>query len=111
MSLGYVVRPVADQDIDALADSMAEYAGADRGLDFLTDVYATFSLLASQPEIGWPSKLSNPHLQFARTFRVSDRFEEILIFYQPYGSRIEIIRVVHGARDLRTLFRKAGAFD
>lgn len=109
MTLAYLVRPQADRDIDDLADSIAEYASIDKALDFLADVDACFSLLASQPEMGWPSKLSHPHLQTARTFRVSDRFEEFLIFYQPRENHIEIIRVVHGARDLRTLFNQPDA--
>jgi plasmid stabilization system protein ParE len=42
---------------------------------------------------------------------VSDRFEEYLIFYQPFEDSIEILRVVHGSRDLRALFNKADSFD
>ena len=60
MNLGYVVRPQADRDIDALADSIAEYSSLDSALDFFRDVYARFALLASQPEKGWPSTLGPP---------------------------------------------------
>ena len=44
----------------------------------------------------------------ARTFRVSTRFERHLIFYQPDSGRIEILRVVHGWRDLQELFDREG---
>lgn len=43
-------------------------------------------------------------MKTARTFRVSERFADYLIFYQPYEDRIEIVRVLHDARDLAGLF-------
>jgi len=111
LSIGYIVRPRADRDIDDLADSISEHSNLDNALDFLAEVYVTFSLLASQPEMGWPSKMSAPQLKSARTFRVSDRLSDFLIFYQPHASGVEILRVVHGARDLPALFSQPGAFD
>lgn len=109
MRAGYVVRPRADRDIDAVADYLADEAGLDTGLRFLTEVYETFALLASQREIGWPCKLGHPRLTTARVFRVSSRFENYLIFYQPYRDRIEILRVLHGSQDLADLFDREGA--
>ena len=42
---------------------------------------------------------------------MSDRFDEFLIFYQPFNDHIEILRVVHGSQDLPALFRKSDALD
>jgi toxin ParE1/3/4 len=107
VSFGYQVRPLADRDIDTIADNLADHASLAIGLRFLQEVYEAFALLATQPEMGWPCKINHKFLKKARTFRVSERFSEYLIFYQPCEDRIEIIRVVHGAQDLQSLFNKA----
>ena len=57
-----------------------------------------------KPAIGWPCKVNVPQLQGARTFRVSERFADYLIFYRRFENRIDILRVLHGARDLEGLF-------
>lgn len=59
-------------------------------------------------EVGWHCKVRHPQLMTARTFRVSERFDKFLIFYQPYDDRIEILRVLHGAQDLVALFNREG---
>jgi toxin ParE1/3/4 len=105
---GYVVRPWADHDIDGIADYLVEQSGLDIGLRFVSDVYETFALPGSRQEIGWRCKVRHPQLMTARTFRVSERFDKFLIFYQPYQDRIEILRVLHGAQDLAALFRHEG---
>ncbi|MBL8292893.1 MAG: type II toxin-antitoxin system RelE/ParE family toxin [Bryobacterales bacterium] len=108
MRFGYVVRPRADQDIDEIADHIAEQSGLDIGLLFLSEVYETFVLLGARKEVGWHCKVRHPQLMTARTFRVSERFDKFLIFYQPYDDRIEILRVLHGAQDLVALFDREG---
>jgi toxin ParE1/3/4 len=106
VTLRYVVRPQADRDIDNIADGLAENASLDTALQFLAELYETFGLLADQKHLGWPCKVRHPQLVNARTFRVSSRFEKYLVFYQPYDERIEILRVVHGARDITALLEE-----
>ncbi|MBL8233477.1 MAG: type II toxin-antitoxin system RelE/ParE family toxin [Bryobacterales bacterium] len=108
MKFGYVVRPQADRDIDEIADYLVEQSGLDVGLRFLSEVYETFALLGSRQDVGWHCKVRHPQLMTARTFRVSERFDKFLIFYQPYRDRIEILRVLHGAQDLLALFNREG---
>ncbi len=79
------------------------------GLQFLAEVYETFSFLASDREIGWPCNVTHPQLMGARTFRVSECFEKYLIFYQPYQDRMEVLRVLHASQDLDALFGRQGA--
>jgi plasmid stabilization system protein ParE len=62
VSFGYTVRPQADREIDIIADDLADEGSLDVGLRFLAEVYETFALLASQPEIGWPCKIRHPQL-------------------------------------------------
>jgi len=104
----YVVRPRADRDIDEIAAYVAEQSGLDSGLRFLSEVHETFALLGSRREAGWPCRVRHARLTTARTFRVSERFDKFLIFYQPYEDRIEILRVLHGAQDLAALFERQG---
>jgi toxin ParE1/3/4 len=105
VKFGYVIRPKADRDIDDLADYIVEHGSLDTALTFLSEAYEAFALIASHPEMGWHCKVKLPQLKTARTFRVSERFGDYLIFYQPFEDRIEIIRVVHGSQDLVELFR------
>lgn len=111
MSFGYVIRPKADQEIDSIADELAERGGIDMGLRFLSEIYETFAFIVTQPAMGWPCNVANPQLALVRNFRVSERFADYLIFYQPHGTGIEIVRIIHGSQDLVELFKKDGAFD
>ena len=108
MKYGYIVRPRADRDIDEIVDYLVEEAGLDTGLQFLSEVHETLSLLATHRELGWRCNIRHRQLTTARTFRVSDRFDKFLIFYQPYQDRIEVLRVLHGAQDLAALFQREG---
>jgi toxin ParE1/3/4 len=108
VTFGYVVRPRADRDIDEIADYLTDEASLDVALEFLSATYATIGLLALQPNAGWSCKVQHSELVTARTFRVSAPFEQYLVFYQPYSERIEILRVLHGSRDLDELFGSEG---
>ena len=39
-----------------------------------------------------------------RRFPVSDGFEKILLFYLPLQGGVDLVRVVHGSRDIHALF-------
>ena len=77
----YVVRPKADQDLDDQAFYYATEASPEVGHRFLVSVHETFSLLSTQPEMGWNPKLRLPALHGLRLFRVTG-FEKILILYR-----------------------------
>ena len=53
VSARYVVRPKADQDLDDQAYYLATQANPEVGHKFLLAPHETFSLLATQPEMGW----------------------------------------------------------
>jgi toxin ParE1/3/4 len=110
VSARYVVLPKADRDLDDEADYLVNEGGLQVGLDFLTEAHETFSLLASQPGMGWRCRLKNPVLISVRVFRLR-RFERFLIFYRPARECIEILRVLHSSQDLEALFAKEGATD
>ena len=99
MSGRYLIRPKADEDLEEQAFYLAQKASLETGHRFLMAAHETFGLLASHPGIGWPARLRNPELSALRVFRVSN-FPKILVFYLPASGGIEILRVVHGARNL-----------
>ena len=60
-------------------------------------VVARFPKLAATPGIGWQREELSPRL---RSFPVGN----YVIFYRPTKDGIEIVRVLHGARDFPPLF-------
>jgi toxin ParE1/3/4 len=107
VSAVYVVRPKADQDLDDQAYYLATEAGPHLGHRFLLAAHQTFVLLATQPQIGWHPRLKHPQLAALRVFQVTG-FEKMLVFYRPRPDGVEILRVVHGSRNLQTLLRREG---
>jgi toxin ParE1/3/4 len=101
----YVIRPKADQDLSDHAFYLATLATARIGHKFLIAAHETFSLLATQPEMGWRFRLKNPALASLRVFRVSG-FEKLLILYRPRPDGVEILRVVHASRNLEAFLRR-----
>ncbi len=57
--------------------------------------------------MGWNSRLTHRDLKPLRVFRVKD-FERILVLYLPLPDGVEILRVVHGSRNLQALLRREG---
>ena len=101
----YTIKPRADCDIEDYADYLARNASLDVALRFLAAADETFSLLATQPNIGWHARLRTPALGTLRMFRVAG-FERMLILYRPLEDGVDILRLVHGSRKLQALLRR-----
>lgn len=67
----------------------------------------TFEALARTPGIGAPYETSNPRLAGLRCAQVG-RFRNYVIFYRPIPEGIDIIRVLHAARDIRAILEDVG---
>jgi toxin ParE1/3/4 len=99
------IRPRARRDLDDQAVYLAEEASSAIGYRFLLPAEETFALLASQPEIGWRPKVKRLRgLESLRMFTISG-FEKMVVLYRPTSDGVEIVRVVHGSRDLRAVIR------
>ena len=81
----------------------AEDAGIEIADRFLQAVERTLSVLATQPEGGSLFFTRNAEIQGMRRFPVSGGFEKILRFYFPLSDGVDLVRVVHGHRDLERL--------
>jgi len=74
-------------------------------LRFLQAVDATVEKLALQPLKGRLRRFRGRDLKNIRSWRV-DGFENYLIFYRFTGSRLEILRLKHGAMDFPQALRQ-----
>jgi len=99
MKRDIVIRPAADHDIDEQFVYLALEAGEERALRFLEATQACFNRLLEMPELGAIRTFKNPELAGLRMFPVAN-FTAHLVFYRPTSRGIEVIRVLHGARDL-----------
>jgi toxin ParE1/3/4 len=77
----------------------------DTGLDFLFAAEQTFELLAKMPLIGSPRRFRSSRLRNLRQFPVKS-YEDYLIFYRPTDDGIEVLRVLHGRRDIEAIFEQ-----
>ena len=95
----YSVSPAARQDLREIYRHIAKdnRVAAVGVVDRLID---TFSLLASQPEMGTVRLDLVPGVQ---SFSGSGPARNYVIFYRIGPSEIEIVRVIHGARDDRNV--------
>jgi toxin ParE1/3/4 len=96
-------RDAAKRDLIAQWVWYAENASIDIADRFLEAAERTLALLSTQPESGSMFVAGKPELQSMRRFPVSDGFETILLFYFPLEDGVDLVRVVHGSRDLAQL--------
>jgi toxin ParE1/3/4 len=97
-------REAAKRDLIAQWVWYAETASIEVADRFLVATDTTLNLLATQPESGSLFFVCKTELQGMRRFPVSDGFEKILLFYFPLQDGVDLVRVVHGGRDLAALF-------
>jgi toxin ParE1/3/4 len=94
---------VAERDLEVCA----EYIRRDKprsALRFLRAARTTMDRLLAMPEMGSLYESDEPELAGVRYFPVS-RFRNYLVFYRPTTNGIEILRVLHGAREIERLLR------
>lgn len=102
MNEGIVLkRPVARFDLAACYAYIGE-RNPDAARRFRLAAEATFATLAASPGIGTPYEVANPRLAGLRCGRVK-RFRNYLIFYLTVEGGIEVIRVLHGARNIQAI--------
>ncbi len=89
----------AVQDLDSQNEYIIDHESTETALSFLAAVNDTVRLIADHPAIGGPSVYEDRQLRRTRMFRVA-RFTKYLVFYRVGPRAIEIVRVLHGARDL-----------
>lgn len=107
MKRRYFLSEDADGDFAEQFAYLAETAGWDVADRFFAAALATFDRLCEMPEVGYRRRFKKTLLANVRVWPVKG-FDRHHIFYRPLGDRIEILRILHTARDIDTMFEKDG---
>jgi toxin ParE1/3/4 len=91
-----LIRPLAEQDLDDIWDYIA-ISNSDQAEKVLRHLYAKMGILSHNPHLGKERKEIEVGL---RSFAVRSH----IIFYYPLSDGIEVVRVLHGARDFQDIF-------
>lgn len=91
-----IIKPQAQADLDSIFDYIAQDS-VQHAEHFLRLFYEKFLLLQQMPETG----TTRPDLALGiRAFP----FRHYVIFYQITETGLDIVRILHGARDIPNLF-------
>jgi plasmid stabilization system protein ParE len=102
MTLPVIYAPQALIEIEDIANYLAHAQSAALGLRFLKSVEHTCAGLADMPEIAGRYESDNPRLADLRVWPVQG-FPNHLVFYRIREASLQIVHVMHGARDLENL--------
>jgi len=75
-------------------------------LRFIDAVEVAFGKLLQMPEIGARREYFHPRIHGLRVWPIPE-FPKILVFYRPSATGVEVVRVLHSARDIAALFSKS----
>jgi toxin ParE1/3/4 len=94
-----VKRPRALRDLDEAAAYIQEHGSPQRALRFLRAADSTLATLAGMPGLGARYEPDEPVYAGLRFFPIT-RHRKYIVFYRPLPGGIEVLRVLHGARDI-----------
>jgi len=92
------IRAVARRDLENIRDYSISEFGVELATAYLTGIRAGFERIRDHPEIGQHSRDVNPPVRW-----IAHRSHRI--FYRVADGRIEILRILHRARDARQALR------
>ena len=95
-------RTQAERDIEESFVYIGE-ENLDAGVRFLVAAEESLEFVAKMPLIGSPREFRSSRLRNIRVWPVKG-FEDHLIFYRPTDDGIEVLRVLHGKRDIEDIF-------
>ncbi len=95
-------RTQAERDLEESFVYIGE-ENLDAGVRFLVAAEESIEFVAKMPHIGSPREFRSSRLRNVRVWPVKG-FEDYLIFYRPTDDGIEVMRVLHGKRDIEEIF-------
>jgi toxin ParE1/3/4 len=102
MTKGFTFLQSAERDIEEIVDYIS-HDSAQAATTFRLAIQGVCEMLVDIPEAGSARNFRNPEMKGLRMLPVR-KFDKYLIFYRSTPEGLEIVRVVHGARDLPSLF-------
>lgn len=98
MSRRLIIAPEAELELDELVAFIAEDS-LEAAMRLYDAAESAFKRLLLMPEIGATRELATPGFEGLRMWPIPD-FPNHLIFYRPTAAGVEIVRVLHSARDI-----------
>lgn len=99
MPLSVRLSPRATAELKGIAGWITEQADSETAVAYVTRVREACLAISDRPSGGTPRDAIGPGLR-------SVTFERrLLIFYRVGRSEIVIVRIIHGSRDLKKVFR------
>jgi toxin ParE1/3/4 len=95
---------LATTDLQELADYLLAHAGPAVALRFVDAAERAFEQLRTGPRIGALLGLDELPYEDVRRWHVAG-FDRVLILYRETADGVEVVRVLHTARDIPTLLR------
>lgn len=89
--------PLATEDLQQIWVYIAENAGNEVANKFLLEIKKKCEAIAEFPKSG---RLRHEFLINLRSFS----FKNYIIFYLPLADGIEVLRIIHGSRDIKQVF-------
>jgi toxin ParE1/3/4 len=96
------IRAAARREIEAQGRYLESNAGPDVTDRFFAALAASFETLGQRPQAGALCGFRRAALRRVRRWPV-EGFESWLIFYVPKRKGIEVVHIIHGARDIEGL--------
>jgi plasmid stabilization system protein ParE len=96
MKGAFALTPSASRDIDDIFDYVLEHSGPDRALSVHARLFEACSKIASQPSFVGHARddLADESLRVLPIL-------SFLVIFRPQTRPVEIVRIIHGARDLK----------
>jgi toxin ParE1/3/4 len=88
---------LADQDIFEISVYIAQNRGAEAAQNFIDKLNNKFILLLESPKLGRNRSDLSPELR-------SLPYGNYIIFYRLISDGILVVRILHGARDINSIF-------
>ena len=95
----WTLRQAASDDIDEIIRYIAPN-DPQVARRFVDAIQGAFDLLYHYPRAGARRPGRRPQLTHLRCWPVGGRFRQYVILYLPHDDGVEIVRVLHGARDV-----------
>jgi toxin ParE1/3/4 len=98
MTKSFTFLHSAEQDVEEIVDYIS-HDSAQAAATFRVALQHVCEMLVDIPEAGSTRTFRNPEMKGVRMLPIR-KFNNYLIFYRSAPEGLEIVRVVHGARDL-----------
>ena len=102
MSRRIIIRDSAFDDLDEISAYISENSPR-ASVRFLEEAQKAFALIEVMPGIGTRRDYDNPAFSGMRVWPVP-KFSKYLIFYLTTHETVEIVRILHGARNIQSVF-------